>query len=63
MAKKKTNGERLAIIETKLDDLTKHFENHLHLHGVIIKSCFTLAGSVIVAVICWLAKFIWNLGH
>ena len=33
---KKTNGERLACIEIKLDLITKHFENHLHLHGKII---------------------------
>ncbi len=61
--KKITNGERLAVIETKLDELSKHFSNHLHQHQAIIKGCLTLAGTAAISLMSWVAKILWNVGH
>jgi hypothetical protein len=62
-SKKVTNSERLAIIETKLDDLNIHFTNHLHQHQAIIKGCLTLAGTAAISLMSWVAKILWNVGH
>jgi hypothetical protein len=53
----------LAVFAVKQNALCKHFENHLHLHGKIIAGVFSLLGSIVLAVLCWTAKFLWTLGH
>jgi len=60
---KPTNGERLAVIETKVDDLCTHFTNHLHLHGRIVAGVWTMACSLLVAMICFVARLLWTIEH
>jgi hypothetical protein len=56
-----TTKERLAVIETKLDDLTTHFTNHLHLHKTIILTALGVGLTGILNLVCWLAKYLWSL--
>jgi len=53
MAKSPTNGERLVSLETKLDLLIKHFENHLHLHQKIILLSLGVGLTALVGGVGW----------
>lgn len=47
----KEEQDRLIRVETKLDILIKHFDNHLKHHWSIIMALLTITGGVIVALI------------
>jgi hypothetical protein len=53
--------ERLIVIETKLDDLIGHFENHLHLHKTIVLTALGIGLTGVLNLLCWLGKLLWNL--
>ena len=46
----KTIKERLAILETKLDELNDHFNNHLSQHKWLVR---TMVGAIIMVGINW----------
>jgi hypothetical protein len=58
-----TTKERIAVLETKLDVLIKHFENHLHTHKQLLLTSLGVGLTGILSLLCWLASFIWKIGH
>jgi len=52
----------LIEINTKVDALIKHFENHLHQHYQILILCIGSMFTGGIAIVGWLIKLIWFSG-
>jgi hypothetical protein len=65
MSKDLTVKERLAIMETKQDDLIKHFTNHLHQHYKLVWGFVTVAVTAVIEILRYVIPFVTHLiqGH